>query len=134
MSSTNTALQKECQCELCFTELSQACQKRDLSVMDEALKKAKEVNFDNQLDVQIAISSRLRENVSRLEKLRHAVLNMDQKTVAELKSYTNPPAGVHQSMMAIFLLLGSPLKELKVKDSMFLYTNISFKRLTTVVV
>lgn len=95
-------------------ELMEASQKRDLAALEKALKHAKEVNFEHQLDLQIALAARLKEHLVRLEKLRHAVLNMDQKAVAELKSYGNPPGGVHESMMATFLLLGSPMKEVKV--------------------
>ena len=91
-----------------------ASQKRDLPALEKALKRAKEVNFEHQLDLQIALAVRLKEHLARLEKLRHAVLNMDQKTVAELKTYGSPPAGVHESMMATFLLLGSPLKDVRV--------------------
>ena len=92
----------------------EASQKRDLPALEKALAKAKEVNFEHHLDVQIALAARLKEHLARLEKLRHAVLNMDQKTVAELKSYSNPPAGVHESMMSTFLLLGNSMKEVKV--------------------
>ncbi|XP_070195100.1 uncharacterized protein [Littorina saxatilis] len=94
-------------------DLMEASQKRDLPALEKALKRAKEVNFEHQLDLQIALAARLKEHLARLEKLRHAVLNMDQKTVAELKSYGNPPGGVHESMMATFLLLGSTLKDVK---------------------
>lgn len=95
----------------------EATQKRDLAALTKALKHAKEVNFEHQLDLQIALATRLHDHLARLEKLRHAVLNMDQKAVAELKTYGSPPEGVHQSMMATFLLLGSPMKEVKVGNN-----------------
>ncbi|XP_025109760.1 uncharacterized protein LOC112573518 isoform X2 [Pomacea canaliculata] len=95
-------------------ELMDATQKRDFGALEKALKNARAVNFDHHLDLQIAVASRLHEHLARLEKLRHSVLDMDQKTVAELKTYGSPPEGVHQSMMATFLLLGSPLKDVKV--------------------
>lgn len=41
-------------------------------------------------------------------------MNLDQKTIAEIKSYTSPPDGVHQVMAATFLLLGSPEKQVRV--------------------
>nr|KAG5696943.1 hypothetical protein BaRGS_015907 [Batillaria attramentaria] len=95
-------------------DLMEASQKRDLKALEAAIKQAKEVNFEHQLDVQIALATRLKDHLQHMEKLRHAVLNMDQKVVAELKTYGSPPDGVHQSMMATFLLLGSALKEVKV--------------------
>ncbi|XP_076462401.1 uncharacterized protein LOC143294800 [Babylonia areolata] len=94
-------------------ELMEASQKREVPALEKALQLAREVNFEHQLDLQIAMAARLKEHLTRLEKLRHAVLNMEQKTVSEIKSYGSPPAGVHESMMATFLLLGSSLKEVK---------------------
>lgn len=39
------------------------------------------------------------------------VLNLDSRTVAELKSYTKPPQAVHDVMIATFLILGHSEKE-----------------------
>lgn len=38
------------------------------------------------------------------------VLNLDGRTIAELKSYSNPPKAVHDVMIATFLVLGHPEK------------------------
>lgn len=91
-----------------------ASQKRDLPSLDRAIKRAKEMNSDHLLDLQIAMASRLQEHLQKIEKLRHAVLNMQQTTVSELRNYSNPPDGVHQTLMATFLLLGHSMKNLKV--------------------
>ncbi|KAL5022837.1 hypothetical protein ScPMuIL_001992 [Solemya velum] len=90
-----------------------ATQKGDLQELTSAIKAAEAVNFNNQLDLQIALAARLKDRLQRIEKLKHSVLSMDQKTVAELKTYSNPPDGVHQSLMATFLILGHPLKDVK---------------------
>ncbi|XP_046357962.2 uncharacterized protein LOC124136163 isoform X2 [Haliotis rufescens] len=95
-------------------ELMDASQKRDLPSLDRAIKRAKEMNSDHMLDLQIAMASRLQEHLQKIEKLRHAVLNMQQTTVSELRNYSNPPDGVHQTLMATFLLLGHSMKNLKV--------------------
>ncbi|XP_063401444.1 uncharacterized protein LOC134685570 isoform X1 [Mytilus trossulus] len=95
-------------------ELQNAAQRREVDAIDKALARAKAANFDNQLDLQIVVAQRLRDQLARIEKLRHSVLNMDQKTIAEIRTYSNPPEGVHQSLMGAFLLLGHPLKEVKV--------------------
>ncbi|KAL8597866.1 hypothetical protein ACOMHN_061399 [Nucella lapillus] len=94
-------------------ELMEATQKREVAALERALQRAREVNLEHQLDLQIAMAQRLKDHLIRLEKLRHSVLHMEQKTVAEIKSYASPPAGVHESMMATFLLLGSTLKSVK---------------------
>jgi hypothetical protein len=41
------------------------------------------------------------------------VLNLDNRTFAELKSYTKPPQAVHDVMVAVFLVLGHSEKETK---------------------
>ncbi|CAH1258088.1 Hypp1961 [Branchiostoma lanceolatum] len=46
------------------------------------------------------------EKIKRLEKLRHAVLQMNQATVSEIRNYSHPPQLVHQIMVATYLLLG----------------------------
>ncbi|XP_052257258.1 uncharacterized protein LOC127862250 isoform X3 [Dreissena polymorpha] len=94
-------------------ELTQACQRRDLDSLKKAIARAKDVNYDHQLDLQLALANRLRDQLERIEKLRHSVLNLDSKTIAEIKTYSNPPDGVHQSMMATFILLGNTPKEVR---------------------
>ena len=44
--------------------------------------------------------------LKKLQKLLHAVLNLDQSTIAEIRGYNNPPKGVHQVMRATLLVLG----------------------------
>lgn len=95
-------------------ELNTASSKRDLKALDSAIARAREANYDNLLDLQIAMASRLRDQLARIEKLRHSVLSMDQKTVSEIRTYGNPPGGVHESLMATFLLLGHAKKDVKV--------------------
>ncbi|XP_059151708.1 uncharacterized protein LOC131937939 isoform X2 [Physella acuta] len=93
-------------------ELVEATQRRDMAALEKAIAKAKSVNGKHDLDLQIALAVKLREHLAKIEKLRHAVLNMEGKTISEIKSYSNPPDGVHQCLMATFLLLGHQLKEL----------------------
>ena len=102
-------------CIFFILELQNASQRRELDALDKALARAKAANFDNQLDLQIVVAQRLRDQLARIEKLRHSVLNMDQKTIAEIRTYSNPPDGVHQSLMGAFLLLGHSMKEVKVR-------------------
>ncbi|XP_078700756.1 calcium-activated chloride channel regulator 3A-1-like [Branchiostoma floridae x Branchiostoma belcheri] len=46
------------------------------------------------------------DKVRRLENLRHEVLQMNQSTISEIKTYNSPPKLVHQVMVATYLLLG----------------------------
>lgn len=94
-------------------DLMEASQKRDMTELEKALEQAREVNVNHELDLQIALATRLRDHLVKIDKLRHSVLNMEPKTISEIKSYSKPPDGVHQCMIATFLLLGHQLKELK---------------------
>lgn len=82
------------------------------------------MNYEHQLDLQLALANRLRDQLERIEKLRHSVLNLDSKTIAEIKTYSNPPDGVHQSMMATFILLGNTPKEVRVRHNFYSLTPI----------
>ncbi|GFN95237.1 kyphoscoliosis peptidase [Plakobranchus ocellatus] len=94
-------------------DLMEASQKRDMAELEKAIAHARSVNSNHELDLQIALATRLRDHLQKIDKLRHSVLNMEPKTISEIKSYAKPPDGVHQCMIATFLLLGHQLKELK---------------------
>lgn len=68
----------------------------------------------------------LRSRLRKLKRLHHAVLDMDQKTISELRSYPKPPKPIHGVMAATFLLLGHKEGELKVFLLDFLF--LSFKK------
>ena len=99
---------------LFILELNTASHNRSLQDLDKAIARAKAANYDSLLDLQIVMAGRLRDQLHRIEKLRHSVLNMDNRTIAEIRTYGNPPDGVHQSLQAAFLLLGHSKKDVKV--------------------
>ena len=94
--------------------MKDAMQKRDLKRLEKAVDAAKADGFEKKLGLQFQMALKVLEQLRRIEKLRHAILNLDQKTIAELKSYKDPPEGVYEVMAATFLLLGNVEKELKV--------------------
>ena len=61
----------------------------------------------------IVLSLHYTMQLRRLEQRKKAVLELSQRVIAELKSYSNPPPQVHQVMRATFLLLGNSEKETK---------------------
>lgn len=93
--------------------MNTASHNRSLQDLDKAIARAK-ANYDSLLDLQIVMAGRLRDQLHRIEKLRHSVLNMDNRTISEIRTYGNPPDGVHQSLQAAFLLLGNSKKDVKV--------------------
>ncbi|KAK3090734.1 hypothetical protein FSP39_014158 [Pinctada imbricata] len=92
-------------------ELNAASQARDAKALAKAIERARAANYDNLLDLQIVMAGRLRDQLERIERLRHSILNLDSRTVSELKSYKNPKVEIHQSMRAAFTLLGFSQKE-----------------------
>lgn len=118
-------------CILSFAELNTASHSRSLQDLDKAIARAKAANYDSLLDLQIVMAGRLRDQLHRIEKLRHSVLNMDNRTISEIRTYGNPPDGVHQSLQAAFLLLGNSKKDVKVGTSiihlyMYKYIKINY--------
>lgn len=118
-------------CILSFAELNTASHSRSLQDLDKAIARAKAANYDSLLDLQIVMAGRLRDQLHRIEKLRHSVLNMDNRTISEIRTYGNPPDGVHQSLQAAFLLLGHSKKDVKVGTSiihlyMYKYIKINY--------
>ena len=50
----------------------------------------------------------------KIQRIRAEILELKQSTVAEIRSYQNPPPVVHTVMTATFLVLGHKEKETKV--------------------
>lgn len=94
-------------------ELNTASHSRSLQDLDKAIARAKAANYDSLLDLQIVMAGRLRDQLHRIEKLRHSVLNMDNRTISEIRTYGNPPDGVHQSLQAASFCLEIPRKMLR---------------------
>lgn len=54
------------------------------------------------------------EALKKFIRLRHAILEMKQATVAEIRSYQRPPLTVKHVMMATFTILGESDKRIQV--------------------
>ncbi|XP_076086199.1 uncharacterized protein LOC143056904 isoform X2 [Mytilus galloprovincialis] len=87
-------------------ELNEATEVRDMSLIKEAISKAKRGSYDKRLPTEMALAKAMLERLRNITKLMHAVLSLDQKTIAEIKGYQNPPPAVHRVMMATLLILG----------------------------
>ena len=96
---------------------------RDIKRLEKAIDKANKSSVKKKLNVQIQMAERVLEQLRKIEKLRHAILALDQKTIAEIKSYKEPPPAVHTVMATTFLLLGDSEKTLKVRTGHNLHIN-----------
>jgi hypothetical protein len=56
----------------------------------------------------------LKAHLETLEMFSHDVLELKQRTISEIENYPHPPKEVHNTMQAMFLLLGECPKYLRV--------------------
>lgn len=54
------------------------------------------------------------QRLEKVENLKHEVLKLDQRTIAEIKSFSAPPAAMITVMRAVLLLLGSDKQAMNV--------------------
>ena len=87
---------------------------RKLAALEKAVAAAEKAGMEKRLGVQLAMARRILEQLRRIEKLRNAIMNLDQRTIAEIKSYSSPPVAVNHVMTATFLLLGESEKGMQV--------------------
>lgn len=88
--------------------------KRSINKLERAIKMVEKAGLQRKLNLQLQMAQKILEHLRKIEKLRHAIMNLDQKTIAEIKSYSNPPEIVHRVMTGTFILLGEKEKTLKV--------------------
>ncbi|XP_062591602.1 uncharacterized protein LOC134253073 [Saccostrea cucullata] len=89
-------------------DLLGAYEKRHIPTLERMLNRARANNFNNILDSEIVLASRLLDRLNNLKSLRKEVMMKDSKALTELKRYANPPAGVYEVMSCTLLLLGHP--------------------------
>lgn len=98
-------------------DLKRAMTKRELEELEKAINAVKKNGLEVPLAKELGEASKLLTRLKRLERIRHEILELKQATVAEIRSYQNPPAVVHKVMTATFLLLGHQEKETKIWKS-----------------
>ena len=98
-----------------ISALKRGINDRDLALLEKSVKEAEDKKLEPRLGLQLAMAKQILEKLQRLEKLKKEILNLDQKTIAEIKSYSQPPKQVHQVMSAAFVLLGDKLEAVKVR-------------------
>ncbi|XP_078601809.1 uncharacterized protein LOC144876439 [Branchiostoma floridae x Branchiostoma japonicum] len=89
--------------------LKKAIKTRHRDQLQAAVKAARP--FKNELRKHMNEAEEILDKIKRLDKLRHAIMAMNQATIAEIKTYNNPPPAVYKVMMATFLLLGNTMAQ-----------------------
>lgn len=83
--------------------------------MRRAVEDAERSSFHVPLQKNIMKAKDMLADLESLEVNSHPVQQMDQKTIAEIANFNNPPRDVHNIMMATYLLLGENRQYLKVR-------------------
>ena len=96
-------------------DIAEAIARKDLDLLERAMNSISGTSIKRQMSHMAAQAEAMRSRLRRLKRLRHAVLEMDQKTISEMRSYPKPPQAVHGVMAATFLLLGNKEIQLKVR-------------------
>jgi len=96
--------------------LTDAMRSRKLPALEKAIGAAEMAGMEKRLGVQLAMARRILEQLRRIEKLRNAIMSLDQRTIAEIKSYSSPPVAVNHVMTATFLLLGESERRMQVRE------------------
>jgi len=82
------------------------------------LKKARKPA--KQLEEALEECKIIRKKFDDMEEMKKKIQRLKQSVISEIRSYGSPPDGVHQVMMATYILLGERKGDLKV--SIFLVT------------
>ena len=101
-----------------YAALSDAIQSHNIIRLEDAIAMAEEDDLDGLLSVRLDLAYSFLEQLYRLQRLRHSVLDLNQTTIAEMKSYTKPPEVVHEVMKATFIVLGDDCDFLEVTSIM----------------
>ncbi|XP_069137906.1 uncharacterized protein [Argopecten irradians] len=87
-------------------EIRDAILRRHPGVLDRAIENVEESPYQSNLQHYLDRARELRQHLTELDNYRHDILEMDQATISEIRSYHHPPDGVHETMMSTYLILG----------------------------
>jgi len=88
--------------------------RRHEDTLRRAVEEAEMSPFHIPLKRNISKAEALLHDLESLQVNSHPVQHMDQKTIAEIANFNNPPRDVHNIMFATYLLLGEDKCYLKV--------------------
>ncbi|CAG2204786.1 unnamed protein product [Mytilus edulis] len=92
-------------------DLTDATVRRHYGTLDTAIKKARESKYEAKLKNTTKKAEEVRNEV--YSTWIHEILDMKPSTVAEVKTYKNPPSAIFDTMKAVYLLLGESADMLK---------------------
>ncbi|XP_064609386.1 uncharacterized protein LOC135473466 [Liolophura sinensis] len=87
-------------------ELDTAFSTNDIDALKRIIEKIERKKLERRLEPQLAKAREAVCTESHLTKAKKAVINMEAKTMTEIRSYNRPPQAVYDVMRAALLLLG----------------------------
>ncbi|KAL4235864.1 hypothetical protein ACF0H5_004252 [Mactra antiquata] len=94
--------------------LRRAMSRREIEELEKAINIIKKNGLEVQLARELREATEILARLRKIQRIRSEILELKQSTVAEIRSYQNPPPVVHTVMTATFLILGHKEKETKV--------------------
>ena len=96
------------------TDLRKAMSKREIEELEKAINVIKKNGLEVQLAKELIEANTILTRLRKIQRIRSEILELKQSTVAEIRSYQNPPPVVHTVMTATFMILGHKEKDTKV--------------------
>lgn len=94
-------------------KLRQAVEAQDLELLERAVDMVESRGYAHRLSAELKEAKDLIARLKRLQKLVHEVMTLNQRTIAEIRSYTKPVQEIHTVMQATLVLLGNTQEETK---------------------
>ena len=69
-----------------------------------------------QVNKALIESVEMRKKFDDVDEMKRKIAALKQSVISEIRSYGSPPEGIHQVMMATYLLLGQTENDIKVVD------------------
>ena len=99
----------------CGEDLEDAMAQRDMVKIEDAKKTIVKNGFEKEHVVQILEADKLLDKLRRLEKSKKDILELNQRTIAEIRSYQKPLPAIRDVMIGTYMILGYKEKELQVR-------------------
>lgn len=92
-------------------KLTKAIESRNLEELERTVDLVESKGYGVKLGPELREAKDLIARLKRLQKLIHEVMTLNQRTIAEIKSYSHPIAEIHTVMRCTLILLGHTEKE-----------------------
>ncbi|KAL3865580.1 hypothetical protein ACJMK2_042955 [Sinanodonta woodiana] len=87
--------------------------RRHPAILDEAIADVENSKYSGDLQAYVVKAKQVKAELAGLDNYRHDVLQMEQQTISEIRSYKYPPPGVRETMIATYMVLGYHEEDVK---------------------